>query len=140
MPSLFSSSREVISGHIGQLCSSVTRSSRLSALLTVTCLILVFSTVNVPQARAQAVYGLLEGKIVIDEGVFRPDVLPKIFPSHDLLGVLQQDPQDFERLTSDFLAESGLADLTGLEVNLEDSELQFTRRARWLHEVRSTKS
>jgi hypothetical protein len=65
---------------------------------------------------------------VIDERVFRPDVLPKIFPSHDLLGVLQQDTQDLERLTRDFLAESGLADLTGLEIDLEYPELNLQSR------------
>jgi len=68
MPSLSCASCQQISRGIRQRFLTVMRSLHLVTVLTVTCLSLVLSTMSVPAANAQAVYGSIGGTVVDSSG------------------------------------------------------------------------
>ncbi len=68
MPSLSRANCQEISREIRQRFLAVTHSVRLSSVLAVACLSLVLSTISVPAANAQAVYGSIDGTVVDSTG------------------------------------------------------------------------
>jgi hypothetical protein len=68
MPNLSSASCQEISTDIRQRFLTVMRSVRFVTVLTVACLGLVLSTISVPAAQAQAVYGSIGGTVVDSSG------------------------------------------------------------------------
>lgn len=74
---------------------------------------------GIAQYFAQAGDRLPQRQIVINKCVLRPDALLQLFTGDDLLGTFQQQPQDFEGLTGEFLAHAGLTQFAGLQVHLK---------------------
>jgi len=68
MPSLSCASCQQISRRVRQRFLTVTRSLHFVTVLTVACLSLLLSTINVPAANAQAVYGSIGGTVVDPSG------------------------------------------------------------------------
>jgi len=68
MPSLSRLSCQDISRKIRQRFLAVTSSVRLSSILAVACLSFLLSTISLPAANAQAVYGSIDGTVVDSSG------------------------------------------------------------------------
>ena len=77
---------------------------------------------GVAQQLAEAIDGLLERQLVINEGISRPDALAEILPRDDFLWMLQQCLQYLEGLACELLPHAGLANLPGLQIHFEDPE------------------
>src|SRR5580700_3794195 len=78
---------------------------------------------RVAQHFTQAVDRLLQRQLVIHEGISRPKTVAEFLACDDFLRTFQKGLQNLERLARKLLSHAGLANLTGLQVHLEDPKL-----------------
>jgi hypothetical protein len=82
---------------------------------------------GISKSLADFVNGLVEALIEVYERVRRPDLLPQLFSSDDLSGMLEQGANDLERLVLEFDLDTVLPQLTRAAVDFEYTELQPSR-------------
>src|SRR5271168_2295884 len=90
---------------------------------------------RVTQSYAQTLDRVIEAVVEIHKGVCRPDTLLDYFARHYFAGMLQENPQDLERLVLKFDLYAPLAHFAGLQIDLEHAEANGIRggRANFFH-------
>jgi hypothetical protein len=63
----------------------------------------------------------------VDEGSFRPELLPELIARNQLAGSLQEDQQHFDSLALQSNLDPSVSELSCLGVNLEGSEPENSR-------------
>src|SRR5207253_4062829 len=82
----------------------------------------------VSQREADLGNGCIQRLLKINKGIFRPDFLAQLFPSHQLARAFQQQGTDLKRLALQGHLDPILVQFPGLKVRFKDSETNNLRR------------
>src|SRR2546426_789345 len=87
---------------------------------------------RVSQAPAQSMYALIEAALEVNESIVLRQMLLELLSRADLSRIFQQHQQDFGSLRLQLDLKSVLPQLTGLRIELEDSETNDTWGQSWI--------
>ena len=72
-------------------------------------------------------HGVVQSVVKIDKRVSRPQAVAQFFARHNFARLLQQDDENLEGLFGEFKPKTVLAEFAGFQVDLKNSELQYSR-------------
>jgi hypothetical protein len=79
---------------------------------------------RVAEGFADLIDGGAEGVVEVDDGVFAPETGLEFFAGYYLAGLLKESSEDLEGLALELDAESGFPELSGLQIDLVETEAE----------------